>query len=117
MDELEYEEDPYRGEYETFDGLRFREKCEGAAEALERDSKRDPSAANRARIWAEEGGYLIDNEDFSKSIRYLLATIGNLADQNAVNTQAALKSAARKILVPLWASAALLAYIAYRLSI
>jgi hypothetical protein len=98
------------------DGDRFRADCEKAAQEISDGLiGRDPAAASRARKWGDLGAEAIDAKDADRAIRYLLALVGNLADQNAINTQAIIVSSTRWILVPLWISSLTLLWMALNL--
>ena len=98
-----------------YNGEKFRRDCLGGAEEIETGVKvADPVAAKRAKLWAEMGAELIDDEDPQRAIRYLLATIGNLADQNAVNTQLAAAMCTWRLVIPAWLTAVALIWIAVR---
>lgn len=96
------------------DGTHFRVDSEEAAEKIDTFGTAHPKAAKRARLWAERGSELIDDSNHERAIRYLLALIGSLSDQNAINTQATIAYWARLILVPLWIIAATLLWLAIR---
>lgn len=96
-------------------GDRFRADCEKAIQEISKGLVgRDPAAASRAGKWATLGAEAIDDKDADRATRYLLALIGNLSDQNAINTQAIIQSCARWVLVPLWVAALALIWIAFR---
>lgn len=97
-----------------FDGERFRAECEEAVHNITSYGTGDPAAASRAKKWAGHGAALIDDQNAGRATRYLLALIGNLADQNALNTQRAIIVCTRRLLVPLWVAAAALLWIAFR---
>ena len=98
-----------------YDGEQFRTECLRGAESIDAGKTvADPTAAARARKWAETGSALIDHSESDRAVRYLLATIGNLADQNAVNTQAVMVASTRRLLIPAWIASVALVWIALR---
>jgi hypothetical protein len=100
-------------EEHMLDGNRFRADCEKAVQEINEGLVgRDPAAASRASKWAQLGAEAIDDNNADRATRYLLALIGNLSDQNVINTQAVIQSCTRWILIPLWVSALALLWIA-----
>ena len=98
-----------------YDGEHFRLECLRSAQSTDDGIvQADPIAADRARKWGGVGGDLIDHEDAEVATRYLLATIGNIMDQNAVNTQLVVATWWRRALLPLWLSAGALLWIAWK---
>ena len=96
------------------DGAHFRREAMDAAEKLEMRGTHDPATVSRARLWADHGAELIDEQDSERATRYLLALIGTLSDQNAINTQNAIGVCTRRLLVPLWIMALTLAWLVIR---
>ncbi|MBI3918170.1 MAG: hypothetical protein HY322_14335 [Betaproteobacteria bacterium] len=96
-----------------FNGEAFRQDLEKAATYFESHSW-EPALASRVNKWADHGAALIDDQNADRATRYLLATIGSLADQNAICTQMTIAVWARRLLVPLWIAATALLWIAFR---